>query len=88
MEMTDGSRRDDPLVRSGLAQAEALLAVAAAIDRLAEALCRLDESRLPAVRGSAEYDTEIRQQYSSAYMPWTTEADAALPAGHQAGHDV
>ena len=31
---------------------------------------------------------EIRREYPNAYLPWTAEADAALLAAHQAGHDV
>lgn len=72
----------------GLAQTEALLAIAAAIDRLAEALSGRDEPRLSQVRGQADHIAEVRRQHPNAYMPWTAEADAALLAGHQAGHDV
>jgi hypothetical protein len=78
---------DDPVVQAGLAQAEALLALTAAIDRLTGALIGIDRPKL-AARGSAAYIAEIRQKYPSAYTSWTAETDAALLAGHQAGHDI
>jgi hypothetical protein len=78
---------DDPVVQAGLAQAEALLALTVAIDRLTGALNGIDRPKL-AARGSAAYIAEIHQNYPSAYMPWTAETDAALLAGHQAGHDI
>lgn len=88
IEKADGNGRgDEPFVQAGLAQSEALLALAAAIDRLTGVLSGIDQPKL-AARGSAAYIAEIRQQYPSAYTSWTAEADAALLAGHQAGHDI
>ena len=75
-------------MRASLAQAEALLAVAAAIDRLAEALRGRETPGPPAEPGQAYQVAEIRRQYPNAYTPWTAEADAALLAAHQAGHDI
>ncbi len=83
-----GSGGDDPVVLAGLAQTEALLAAAAAIDRLAEVLSGSGQPRLSPVRGQADHIAEVRRQHPNAYMPWSAEADAALLAGHQAGHDV
>ena len=83
-----GSGGDDPAVLAGLAQTEALLAVAAAIDRLAEALSGRDEPRPSPAQGQAYQVAEVRREHPNAYLPWTAEADAALLAAHQAGHDV
>ncbi|HXP18700.1 MAG TPA: hypothetical protein VN840_03530 [Streptosporangiaceae bacterium] len=89
IEKADGNGRgDDPFAQVSLALAEALLAVAAAIDRLSAVLSGPDRPKLSAARGSAEYIAEIRRRYPSAYTPWTAEADAALLAGRQAGHDI
>ena len=83
-----GSGSAAPAVLVGLAQTEALLAVAAAIDRLAEALSGREEPRLSPVLGQADHIAEVRRQHPNAYMPWTAEADAALLAAQQAGHDL
>jgi hypothetical protein len=85
---SSGSGSAEPAVLVGLAQTEALLAVAAAIERLAEALSGRDEPRLSPVRGQADHIAEVRRKYPNAYMPWSAEADAALLADHRAGHDV
>src|ERR1700722_4729007 len=85
---SSGSGSAEPAVLIGLAQTEALLAVAAAIDRLAEALSGRGEPLRSSVRGQADHVAEVRRQHPNAYMPWTAEADAALLAPHQAGHDV
>ena len=78
----------DPTVLAVLAQTEALLAVAAAIDRLAAVLTGSDAPTPSPAEGQAYRVEEIRRQHPNAYMPWTAEADAALLAAHQAGHDV
>ena len=83
-----GSGSAEPAVLVGLAQTEALLAVAAAIDRLAEALSGRDEPRLSPAREQADHIAEVRREYPNAYAPWTAQADAALLAAHQAGHEV
>jgi len=79
---------DDPAVLASLAQSEALLAVAAAIDRLREAFGRREAPPAPERRDQANPIAEARRQYPHAYKPWTAEADAALLAAHRAGHDV
>lgn len=78
----------DPAVLAVLAQTEALLAVAAAIGRLAAVLTGPDAPMPSPAEGQAYRVEEIRRQHPKAYMPWTAEADAALLAAHQAGHDV
>jgi len=78
----------DPVVLAVLAQTEALLAVAAAVDRLAAVLNGPDAPTLSPAEGQAYRVEDIRRQHPNAYMPWTAEADAALLAAHQAGHDV
>ena len=83
-----GSGGAEPAVLAGLAQTEALLAVAAAIDRLAEALAAATTPRPSPAQGQAYQVAEVRREYPNAYLPWTAEADAALLAAHQAGHDV
>ena len=83
-----GSGGGDPAVLARVAQTEALLAVAVAIDRLAEALRGRDISQPSPAPGQAYRVAEIRRQYPNAYLPWTAESDAALLAAHQAGHDV
>ena len=83
-----GSGGDDPVVLTRLAQTEALLAVAAALDRVAEAVGERDASRRSETQSQGEEIAQIRSQYPNAYTPWTAEADAALLAAHQAGHDV
>jgi hypothetical protein len=83
-----GSGSVEPAVLVGLAQTEALLAVAAAIDRLAEALSGSGEPRLSPARGQADHIAKVRREYPNAYAPWTAQADAALLAAHQAGHEV
>jgi hypothetical protein len=87
-EAMSGSGGDDPVVLASLAQTEALLAVAAAIDRLAEAFGRREASPAPGLRDQPNHITEARRQYPQAYKPWTAEADAALLAAHRAGHDA
>ena len=83
-----GSGGDDPAVLASLAQTEALLAVAAAIDRLAEVLGGRDAPRPSEAQGQAYQVAEIRREYPNAYLPWTAESDAALLAAYQSGHDV
>lgn len=81
-------RQGDPAVLVGLAQTEALLAVAAAIDRLT---AMLSERHLPSpssAPGQKYRVTEVRRNFPNAYAPGTPEADAALLAAHRAGHDV
>lgn len=78
----------DPAVQAALAQAEALLAVAAAIGHLAAVL---DERTAPLVSppdGRVYQVAEVRRQHPNAYGPWTADDDAALLAAHQAGHDI
>jgi hypothetical protein len=83
-----GTGGDDPRLQSSLAQAEAMLAIAAAIDRLADAL-NSRAGPAPSAEGAPAYQVaDIRKQYPNAYTPWTAEADAALLAAHQAGHDI
>lgn len=81
-------RQNDPAVLIGLAQTEALLAVAAAIDRLTDVLTRRDVARPPAERGQTYRVTEVRRQHPNAYARWTPEADAELLSAYRAGHDV
>ena len=83
-----GSGGDVPAVLASLAQTEALLAVAAAIDRLAEALGSRDAPQPSPAQGQAYQVAEVRREYPNAYLPWTAESDAALLAAYQGGHDV
>ena len=83
-----GGGGEDPRVQASVAQVEALLAIAAAIDRLAGALSERETSGPSTEPGQAYQVAEIRRQYPNAYTPWTAEADAALLAAHQAGHDI
>ena len=83
-----GSGGDDPAVLASLAQTEALLAVAAAIDRLAEVLGGRDAPRPSEAQSQAYQVAEIRREYPNAYLRWTAESDAALLAAYQSGHDV
>ncbi|HUY47597.1 MAG TPA: hypothetical protein VMV92_17990 [Streptosporangiaceae bacterium] len=85
---SSGSHGDDPAVLVGLAQAEALLAVAAAIDRLAGVLSERNPPQPSPAQGQGYQVAEVRRQHPNAYTPWTAEADAALLAAYQAGHDV
>jgi hypothetical protein len=78
---------DKPGIQASLAQAEALLAVAAAIDRLTHAVSHGDVPA-SAVKAPAYQVEEIRKQHPNAYRPWTPEADAALLDAHQAGHST
>jgi hypothetical protein len=82
-----GAGGDKPAVQARLAQGEALLAIAAAIDRLTAALSHPD-APAPAVQAPAYQVAEIRKQHPNAYRPWTTEADTALLAARQAGHRI
>jgi len=81
-------RQNDPAVLIGLAQTEALLAVAAAIDRLANVLGRRDTVEPPAEPGQTYRVADVRRQHPHAYERWTPLADAELLAAHRAGHDV
>jgi hypothetical protein len=83
-----GSGGDDPAVLASLAQTEALLAVATAIDRLATALGGRDISQPSPAQGRAYQVAEVRREYPNAYLPWTAEADAALLAAYQTSHEV
>jgi hypothetical protein len=83
-----GSGGDDPAVLASLAQTEALLAVATAIDRLTGALSGRDTPQPSPAQGQAYQVAEVRRQYPNAYLPWTAESDAALLAAYQSGHDV
>jgi hypothetical protein len=83
-----GSDGDDPAVLAGLAQAEALLAIATAIDRLAQTLARHETPRPSPAQGQAYQVADKRREYPNAYLPWTAESDAALLAAYQSGHDV
>jgi hypothetical protein len=83
-----GSASEDPGLLASLAQTEALLAVAAAIDRLAGVLSERGAPLPSTAEGRAYQVAEIRRQFSHAYMRWTAEADAALLSAYQAGHDV
>ncbi len=83
-----GDHGDDPVVLAGLAQAEALLALAAAIDRLTGVLSERTLPQATPEQGQAYQVAEVRRQYPNAYKPWTAEADAELLAAHQSGHDV
>jgi len=78
----------DPVVLVGLAQTEALLAVATAIDRLAAALSRPGTAAPSPVHPQTYQVEEIRRQYPNAYRPWTAETDTELLTAHRAGHDV
>jgi hypothetical protein len=67
------------------ALAGALLAVAAAIDRLADGLAD------PGVGAAAEpaYQlAEIRQTYPKAYARWSPEDDATLREAYESGQDL
>jgi hypothetical protein len=83
-----GSGGDDPAVLASLAQTEALLAVASAIDRLAETMVSHEIPRPSPAQGQAYQVAEKRREYPNAYLPWTAESDAALLAAYQSGHDV
>lgn len=78
----------DPAVLASLTQTEALLAVAAAIDRLAPVLTGPNAPTPSPVEGAAYRVEEIRRQHPNAHMPRTAAVDAELLAAHQAGHDV
>jgi hypothetical protein len=82
------SANGDPGVSAGLAQAEALLAVAAALDRLADVFRERDAPGASTAQERTFQLAEIRKKYPNAYTPWSAEADAGLLAAHQAGHDV
>jgi len=63
---SSASDGDDPAALVGLAQAEALLALAPAIDRLAGVLTERNPPPLPPVQGKAYQVSEVRrQQYES-----------------------
>ena len=87
-EADSGTGGDKPAVQARLAQAEALLALAAAIDRLAGVLSNRLQPDPPAAQESAYQVAEIRKKHPNAYRPWTAEADSALLAAYQAGHDT
>lgn len=70
----------DPAVLAGLAQTEALLAVATAIDRLAAALSGPSTPAPSPVHPQAYQVEEIRRRYPNAYRPWTAQTDAELLA--------
>lgn len=78
----------DAAVLASLAQTEALLAVTAAIERLAAVLTGPNPPAPSPAEGQAYRVEEIRRQHPNAYTPWTDDADAALLAAHRAGHDV
>jgi len=78
-------RQNDPPVLAGLAQAEALLAVAAAISSLAAAITPQPASAPGPDR--EHWLAGIRDQYPSAYKPWTADADNALLRAHRDGQD-
>jgi len=78
----------DPAVLAVLAQTEALSAVATAIDRLTAVLTGPNAPTPSPAEGQAYRVEQVRRQHPNAYLPWTAEADAALLAAHQAGHDV
>src|SRR6266516_5478652 len=84
---TAQSAGGDAAVLASLAQTEALLAVTAAIERLAVLTGPNPPAPSPA-EGQAYRVEEIRRQHPNAYTPWTDDADAALLAAHRAGHDV
>jgi hypothetical protein len=87
---------NDAAVLAQLAQAEALLAIAAALTRLEGRPARPESRPEPdthsgtnqAASGPAYQVAEIRQKHPNAYARWTPEDDAALVAAHQAGHRV
>lgn len=79
---------NDPAAQGRLAQTEALLAVAAATGRLADALSHPGAPAPPAAQAPGYQVAGIRKQYPNACTPWTAEADAALLAACQAGHDM
>jgi hypothetical protein len=83
-----GSGGDNPGVQASLARTEALLAVATAIDRLAEALDGRNAPPPSQAEGQAYQVAEVRREYPNAYLRWTAEADAALLAAYRSGHDV
>ena len=83
-----GSGGDDPAVLASLAQTEALLAVAIAIDRLTEALGGRDAPQPSPAQGQTYQVAQLRRQHPNAYLPWTAESDAALLAAYESGHDV
>ena len=87
-EAMSGNGGDDPAVLASLAQTEALLALAAAIDRLAEVLAGRDASQPSEAQSQAYQVADIRREYPNAYLPWTLEADAVLLAAYQSGHGV
>src|ERR1039457_1860929 len=83
-----GSGGDVPAVLASLAQTEALLAVATAIDRLAEALGGRDAPQPSLAQGQAYQVAGVRREYPNASLPWTAESDAALLSAYQSGHDA
>lgn len=85
---TAQSAGGDAAVLASLAQTEALLAVTAAIERLAAVLAGPNPPAPSLAEGQAYRVEKIRRHYPNAYMPWTDDADAALLAAHRAGHDV
>ncbi|HEX3752463.1 MAG TPA: hypothetical protein VHW06_17980 [Streptosporangiaceae bacterium] len=70
--------------------AGALLAVAAAIDRLADGLAGPDTRvGMDGVPAQPAYRlAEIREQYPNAYDRWSPEDDTTLREAYQRGQDV
>ena len=80
---------DDVAVLAQLAQAEALLAVAAALTRLGSQPAPGSHSGTrQAASGPAYQVTEIRRKYPQAYARWTPEDDASLLGAYRAGHGI
>jgi DNA-directed RNA polymerase specialized sigma24 family protein len=78
------SDQQEPAVLARLAHTEALLAVAAALERLA----RPGQSGRQPAAGQADPISAVRERYPNAYTPWTEDAEAALLQAHRDGHDI
>ena len=80
---------NDVAVLAQLAQAEALLAVAAALTRLgSQPVPRTHSGTGQVASGPAYQVTEIRRKHPQAYARWTPEDDAALLDAYRAGHGI
>jgi hypothetical protein len=80
---------NDVAVLAQLAQAEALLAVAAALTRLGSQPAPGAHSGTGQMASGPAYQvTEIRRKHPRAYARWTPEDDAALLDATRAGHGI
>lgn len=80
---------NDVAVLAQLAQAEALLAIAAAVTRLGSQSAPGTHSGVGQVASGPAYQvTEIRRKHPQAYARWIPEDDAALLDAYRAGHGI